>query len=364
MRRLPFRFSFAGMASMGALAALVACGGISDPTQASNERVATVSGALTGTEAPSGTRVALVWKVASSSTFAVSGDVAVVNGKFTMALSTPPDSYFFAPSSEFGVLHAESGQLPGNAPPPDSTKPPAPNTSTPTPGSGSGQITAPLNAAVAGFVVYVDTNGNGKLDIAGEYASSTDEVIGGNAELLLTYLRDGGALDYEKLRDRSGILPTTGYNVAWKPGRWLPLDAVELKLGTQTKLPGLVCGEDGDDTVSETPATEPEPAPESGDENGTGGNRGYPAPNDPNLHCSEDGRSWTYEPSQPSPTDCPPPPPAPQGLCAGDEPVAETVGCGHAGAYGEELPSGLTAPPPGWPCPVAESPAPDADAGL
>jgi len=55
----------------------------------------------------------------------------------------------------------------------------------------SGQITKPLSAAVAGFVVYVDTNGNGRLDIEGEYATPTDEVIGGNEELLLAYLRDG-----------------------------------------------------------------------------------------------------------------------------------------------------------------------------
>jgi hypothetical protein len=405
------------LASSSCAAFAMACGGISDPTKGgSNEPVATVSGALTGTSVPANARVALVWRTATSSTenggYAVGDDVAVVNGKFTMNLAVPAAAYF---TEIDGTGEFSSSSSSGSTPPSVPTDPaptpepaPAPGTSssgggklpafgarlTPRDNVSGGFVTSPLSGAVAGFVVYVDANGNGKLDLSGAYASSTDTILGGNKELVLTYLKDGGALDYEKLRDTSGILPTAGFNLAWTVGkRWVPLNVVQLKLDPSQGLPGPVCslsgaysggsgGTDGFDPVANPPSPLPDPdgsggsssgssgtstdagTPGSGSSSGSSGSSSgssggsYPSPTDPNLHCSPDGRSFSYS----EPVNCPPAPPAPTGLCAngwGD--IA--VGCAPSTGWGTGLASGEPVPP-NWPCPVAVDqdggPAPDA----
>jgi hypothetical protein len=222
-----------------------------------------------------------------------------------------------------------------------------------------GTITEPMTAALAGFVVYADTNGNGKLDLEGQYASSPDQILGGNKELILAYLKGGGALDYEKLRDKSGILPTAGFNVAWSEGRWLPLNVVELKLDAKASLPSAVCS--SYTTVSESSSgsggsggTNPsEPtvpvsvdggaADGSSSDGSTGGY--YPSPSDPTLLCSADGRSFTYVPKGSGCTNLPP---APVGLCAGD---TYPIACAEPSGYQSLYPGQST--PPGWPCPVS-----------
>ncbi|MDB4933857.1 MAG: hypothetical protein JWP87_829, partial [Labilithrix sp.] len=232
-----------------------------------------------------------------------------------------------------------------------------------------GQITEPMTAALAGFVVYVDTNGNGKLDLEGQYADSPDQIIGGNKELVLTYLKGGGALDYEKLRDKSGILPAAGFNLGWtQSDRWLPLNVVELQLSAKAQLPNTVCssysGYDSSGTSSGgtigagTVSVDGGSAGSSSGSSGTTGDySGYPDPSDPNLHCSPDGRSYTYGSSAP---DCPPSPPPPVGLCAGD--VYETTAC--ASPYGSSLQPGQPVPA-GWPCPTAvDVDGGSADAGV
>src|SRR4051794_12870995 len=80
-----------------ALAALTACGGISDPTRkGAAEPVATVSGALTGAAgAPGNARVALVWRNGKNGGPLVGIDVPVIDGHFTMGLALPPESCFF-----------------------------------------------------------------------------------------------------------------------------------------------------------------------------------------------------------------------------------------------------------------------------
>jgi hypothetical protein len=355
----------------------VACGGISDPTRNGDGRVATVSGALTGITVPANARVALVYRRAQRSVDApaaveVASDVPVVGGKFTMNLGMPADTYFaYFAANEF----SRGGP----------TRPPRAGTDTPVPeqapsggssgssgafGAGvstklaprdivSGGITEPMAAAIAGFVVYADTNGNGKLDLDGQYAASSDEILGGNKELMLVYLKGGGSLDYEKLRDKSGILPANGFNLMWSEGRWLPLNLVELKLGGATKLPSAVCSSaysgytaGGSSSGSSTDIAFPAPAdPDSAGSSGssgsggTSGYGGYPSPTDPGLKCSPDGTSFSYS----SPSDCPPSPPQPVGLCAGD--VYETTACA-SGGYGSSLPPGQPIPD-GWPCPVA-----------
>lgn len=364
-----------------------ACGGISDPTKGGDGRVATVSGALTGITVPANARVALVYRkivtvgTSTTTTVQVGSDVPVVGGKFTMNIGIPADDLF-------GTVDSSSITSVSSSPP--SVRKPSPTTAETPPSAGTstsgspgafgerlaprdlvgGSITEPLTAALAGFVVYADTNGNGQLDLEGQYASSPDQILGGNKELILVYLKGGGSLDYEKMRDKSGILPTAGFDLAWTEGRWLPLTDVELKLAANAQLPSAVCqtSSSGVDTVSASP----DPTISSGGgsagaggSSGTGGSGGvsttsdggsggtyYPSPSDPQLKCSADGRSYTYGDS---PTTCTTPP-APTGLCAGD--VYSTTYCAGSTGYGNALPPGAPVPD-GWPCPTT----PDFDGG-
>lgn len=379
------RLSLALLLSSSLGLAAVACGGISDPTQGS-ERVATVSGALTGTSVPANARVALVYRKASSNPGAaapveVASDVPVVAGKFTMNLGEPSADYFEVVGNQAPLA---SG---GNPPPRAEEQPvaepaPAPAGGSTSSGGGghagnvgtrggvvSGSITEPMSAAIAGFVVYADTNGNGKLDLEGQWASTPDQILGGNSELILVYLKDGGALDYEKMRDKSGILPTAGFNLAWTEGRWLPLNVVELKLSATTSLPSPVCsssssavgggsgsGSGGSTTFPGAPA-DPDSAGSRGNASSDAGVPStYPAPGDPGLKCSPDGRSFSYT-SGPT---CPPyePPPPPVGLCASTYFGVDDVAPCASGGYGSAIPDGAPVPD-GWPCPVADGGAID-----
>jgi hypothetical protein len=364
--------------------AAVACGGISDPTIGS-ERVATVSGALTGSAVPANARVALVYrKVATvggdrTSTVEVASDVAIVAGKFSMNLGMPAADYF-SPIDGDSVRETTVGSAPpstGAEQAPD----PAPSAGGGSTSGGGGAfgsnvgtrdlvgggITEPMSAAIAGFVVYADSNGNGKLDLEGPYASTPDQILGGNKELMVVYLKDGGALDYEKMRDKSGILPASGFNLAWSEGRWLPLNVVELKLSASANLPSAVCsgavgsaGSGSSGNVA-TPAPVGDSAgPSSGSSSGSSDTLGrYPSPTDPGLQCAPDGRSFTYT----SGSGCPPytPQPQPVGLCAGGGyDYAETAPCA-GGGYASSLVSGEPVPE-GWPCQVDDAGAADAGA--
>lgn len=277
MKRLARRRS---MFAFGTLSALIACGSIDDPSLKS-ETIETVSGALTGDATPANARVALVWRVGSASSWVVGSDVAVSNGKFTMPLSAPSASHYLpneissfadlggatvSASADAGVSKASLALRPRDI-------------------VSGGTITEPLHAALAGFIVYVDRNGNRKLDLGqGPDLESADEIIGGNAELFLSYFKGGGALDYEKLRDKSGIRPHAGYNLAWSgEDRWLPLNVVELKITRGATLPASVCG--------------------SGDQDGgavhiedAGTDDGGPLPSRSaeGLSCSADGRFFVY----------------------------------------------------------------------
>lgn len=357
----------------------LACGEISDPTK-NGERTATVSGALTGTAVPAGARVAIVWRNGAAGGVVGGAEAEIVSGKFTMALTPPPDAYFFPMTgNDYDSLNdAPNVATPEPMPAPsggsdgDGTDPGGGSSGTPPSGGSSGGakiaaalgkigtrttnvsggITEPLAVATAGFVVYVDGNGNGKLDLEGEYASSPDQILGGNKELILAYLKGGGQLDYEKLRDKSGILPNAGYNLAWDEGRWLPLSLVELQLNDKAKLPSAVCqssgsfsGESSGGSGGSMPKPETEEAapttPRGGNTEAPDG--GYPAAGDPKVYCYDDGRSFYYT------GDCPPPPPAPVGLCANYY-GESTIACASASYSfaGDD-------PPAGWPCPVTGS---------
>jgi len=375
----PLRFALLS-SSVALTLAAIACGGISDPTRAGEGRVATVSGALTGISVPANARVALVYRkvmtnpgTGPQASVEVGSDVPVVGGKFTMNLGVPSAEYFA--TIEGRSFSGNSGSQPPSADVPSPS--PDPGTSTPPSGGSStsggggafgvstklaprdivgGQITEPIAAALAGFIVYADTNGNGKLDLEGQYASSPDQILGGNSELILVYLKGGGTLDYEKLRDKSGILPASGFNLAWSEGRWLPLNLVELKLTSSTYLPGAVC-ESYDSYVGSgstgTGGIAPSPVPvgdssggSSGSSGGSSGGSGYPSPTDPALSCSPDGTAFSYYPA----VDCPAPIPQPVGLCSGG--VYETTACAGSPGYAASLTPGQPVPV-GWPCTVS-----------
>ncbi|HVH47324.1 MAG TPA: hypothetical protein VM925_33545 [Labilithrix sp.] len=371
-----FHMSLLGTTSCAAVLALAACGNISDPSRKADGSVATVTGALTGTDVPANARVALVWRAGDSGGYAVGSDVAVTNGAFAMNLTPPPDSYFLSSSDVSSGSSSSGSSLPseGNSGwdgedviAPDETSP-APavgkdasagttpksssfsfaNKLAPRGGGVSGTISKPLDAAVAGFVVYADTNGNGKLDISGPYAASTDEVIGGNDELVLAYLRNGSTLDYEDLRDSSGGLPKAGYNLMWTDkGRWLPLNAVDLTIKKNTELPYAVCG--GSSSAPDGDLVYPDvtPVADGGATSTAGTPTEYPSPDDPALRCFNDGRAYYLEKFDPCGSQ--PAEPSPVGLCPHD--VYETPPCSDVGPYTELLPGGPV--PPGWPCVVA-----------
>lgn len=362
LRRLSFVFPLAVAAAFG-------CGSVSNRNDTS---IATVSGTLSG-DVPAGARVAIVWHAPKGGAWVVSNEAPVVGGAFSINLTgAPADDLFFDPN--------ESGINGGGALPPDAPRAspePAPSTGGSAGGSSSGfnggnvrtkdvvsgSVGTPMQAAIAGFVLYVDKNGNNALDVSGN-GESPDEIVGGSHELVLTYLRDGTNLDYEKLRDDTQQLPSRGYNLFFTArNRWLSLSSVGLTLGDD-RLPSPVCYVGDEGNVSYDDSTPAYPGSSSSGSSGTvgvdaGAPSGYPDPGDPNLRCAPDGRSFSYESCSPPP---PPPPPTPKTLCSDGD---ITVSAGGCGGYGAVLPPDGSIPP-GWPCPVSGDvdggPAPSADA--
>ncbi|AKU99328.1 hypothetical protein AKJ09_05992 [Labilithrix luteola] len=316
--------------------AAIGCGSIADRNDGS---LAKVSGQLQGS-VPTGTRVALVWHGPPG--FVVAGEAPLVNGSFTMDLSSPPPDALFV-SSDGPNSHDESSASAGNAS--AGSAGPAGTASIPLQlrpmTEVSGGTSKPLSAAVAGFVVYADTNGNGKLDITADRAVPADEIIGAGNRILLAYLRDGSQLDLDNARDGTGVTPTRGYNLWSTQGnRWVSLSSVDLRIDLKT-LPSEVCHA-GPGTAEAD--TMPNASPPSADD--TLILRSYPSPDDPNLHCAPDGQSYTYS----SPCEAPPAPEAkPQGLCDGnDTPVAYGCAPDTYVDHGTEGYSGQ------WPCRAGE----------
>lgn len=336
------KHSILGLCALTALSSLLACGGISDPSH-EGENVTVIQGALTSSESvdvPANTHVAIVWLNASTGQLAIGADAPVVNGKFAFKLAAPSDAYFAAAdfsssSSDSSVTSPGSSETNGG-----NSSTPAVDAGSPTPVSirpldnnVSGSITSDLKAAKAGFVVYVDQNGNGKLDLdddKGSYQSSPDQVIGGSSELALVYLKGGGNVDYEKLRDKTGVKPAQGFNlaVASNGTLWLSANDVSLKIGPN-KLPESVCSL-GSVTSPGNPGA------------------GAPMPLPSEVICSADGRTYTYKngcgnTSQPT---------EPEGLCYSSASSLECM-TGRTLQPGDAVPSG-------WPCSVTNT---DQDGG-
>jgi hypothetical protein len=287
---------------------IAGCGNISDPSHG-GEHVAAVSGALsTSGSVPANAHVALVWRTNNGPV--VGADAPVVGGAFTIDLDVPPDSYFESTDGSSGTTGTlPSGSSSGSGSSSSSTGTTTPGSSgngaVPTPpptvtdagvtglekihplDSTSGTIAGPLEVAMAGFAAYIDENGNGKLDISGETASSPDQLIAGANDLVLAYFRGGGPLDLQRLEDKSGKTPSLGYNLALTEGQWVALNLVELTLSTSPSLPNAICG------LEAVPVSSggPDPSAPTGGPGSTGtteadaGVNGaggpYPSPGDP-----------------------------------------------------------------------------------
>lgn len=362
----------ASLSAIPVICGAAACGGISDPN--GSGPVATVSGELISSEpVPANAHVAFVWRTGLSGGFAVGADSAITNGAFSLNIPSPSQGYLFPADQD-----RELATSPDEAPPIEGSTGSSGGSGSGGSASGGGvapqtvvrgKITGDMSVAVGGFIIYVDKNGNGQLDI-GQDGESPDEMIGGNKDIFLAFLQGGGALDYEKLRDKSGVLPQQGFNLAWEDEeRWLPLNLVELKLANRhRRLPSMICRGGGDAPVS-SDVTYPAPAPAPGGNptdpdtmDGGVAPRTYPDPNDPNLTCGPDGRSFSYRVDCPKPVPMPTPEVKP-GVCGGydDSPDIGYAEPGCASGYGESLADGEPIPE-GWPCPVAQDGGP-ADAG-
>lgn len=311
---MPRSLSLMSSRNVGAVALLLAaigCGSLADPNDGT---LAKVSGQLQGA-APTGARVALVWHGPAG--FLVAGEAPLVNGTFTMELaSPPPDSAFVTNRGPDGSDASTNGSVGSDTPSANAGTSSLPLKLRPMT-EISGGTSKPLTAAVAGFIVYADSNGNGKLDVTTDNAVPSDAIIGAGNRILLAYLRDGSQLDLDNARDDTGVTPTRGYNLWSTSGdRWVSLSSVDLRLDVKT-LPSAVCNAvDGGDA----------PSTSSGGVYDGGASTAYPSPDDPNLHCGADGMSYTYS------TPCDPPPATqdddPKGLCDGSsDDVPDAYAC-------------------------------------
>lgn len=352
------KHSIFGFGSVAAMAMLLACGGISDPSR-SGENVAVIQGALTASgtvNVPANARVAIIWSDHSTGKLAIGADAPVVNGKFLFKLTVPPTPFSvggeggFAVGSPTIVTETPASEMPeeGSAPTPESIRPLADEV--------GGSITGDLRAAVGGFVVYVDDNGNGKLDLdddKGTYASSPDKVIGGSTDFDLIYLTGGGAVDYEKLRDETGVKPVAGFNLHLSNlGYWLSTNDVSLKIGPN-KLSPFVCAGISDVQLGDPPVTDdPDKSSSNNDPSGsdTDGTQDIAR-----IDCSSDGRTYWISTNAPCDDTGNSEAPAAEGLCSSEQSQGS---CTEARYPGGSLEPGEPVPAD-WPCPVADDDSPN-----
>lgn len=267
------------LASFATIAALVACGSLSDPAQVgsvaktqANDGVAVTN--ISGS-APDGTHVAVVWRAADNR-FYVSADAPVANGNFTLALVPPPSNYFVAGNPE----HSKAA---------DYTSPVSPPVVSTNPNTNG-----PLAVAEAVLIAYRDRNGNGVFDLDPMTSATSDTVVAASG--ILQYFVGGSSFDYEKLGAIGGPAVRAGYNLlVISPANtwiWSGLDNVALTtlgpdnyqiLGVcddfaQNFLDTMDAGKDRYQTAY--PASQEEWAQISPD----GGL----------LHCSADGYAFTF----------------------------------------------------------------------
>jgi hypothetical protein len=306
-----FSFSLATVAALGTVSA--GCGSLDTDTTASPE-VAALGGKLVNPSSVSvsgAVRVAVVWAGANGS-FDVSEDLPVqpvFPASFAVSLDAGP------PASALMASSAIAGS------------------------SGDYQV------AIGSVVAYDDLNGNGKLDLVPADASSyVDKIVATDETLDVIYLA-GGLPTNANAADAGGT-PVLGYNLfrdcpdtssgSSGPGSicpsgsgsggaaaacgWEPVTtAITLTVATDPQVDSLMCqSQSGTATATGTGMNVP------------GRPATYPSPCDPDLSCSDDGSSYTYETSCTTTS---------TGICAGNDTSCELD------VYTRPSPV-----PSGWPC--------------
>jgi hypothetical protein len=332
-----------------AVLGIVACGSLGDAKK--REPLAIIQGQLTQStaQAPQAqVRVAVVWVSVDKRGYNVAQDVAatpVFPSKFKLELTDPPPRSAMITKA----TQAPPEEGPGDRPNVDPQ---------PAPGGESGtrdhdsraEWPADFAAAVGSVVAYEDLNGNGKLDLVEEGASSyVDRILGANETLLLVYL-EGTIPASNDFTDAYGRRPTTGYSLMGMPcpmsevpagggnpeppprtcdasnSGWLPITTLyDLPLTAEPRFAKMMCKNGGwgvssadvamapPDNMPAQPASPP-----------------YPAKNE--VTCSSDGKKYALRKCTT----------VSQGLCKG-----EVIQC--TASYWS-MPT--QTPPEGWPCTV------------
>lgn len=349
LRRIPL----ISLASLAGLAAVVACGSLSDPDPRSTKALASTNDSgvppvteLVGTVAvPDGTHIAVVWRAADD-TMHVQGDAVITGGKFTLSLPPPSSDWFVLGDSNNGQLAfypsvAAHGGIYFDPLPPAANYPNA----------GA----EPLSVAQAQLVVYEDTNGNGVFDLDPIAATTTDSTITSSSHLLDFYM-GGDAFDYEKLSAAGGPAVQPGYNVLLisVPSynmKWIDRGEIDIPVTSPTKFFQYICGAiDFNYLASKDAGNDPYFTV-------------YPDICDPRVTCSPDGHSFSY-PYWMGALGCVPGPPT--GLCnlgqdESEQPICNWApGADSAQIYvnahlGKPDGGGVTLPPGAilprnWPC--------------
>jgi hypothetical protein len=410
------------LAAFASAPAIVACGSLANDTS-SPSVLATLHGELTSTQSVAlaqgaATRVAIIWeRSCMTGAFRLAEDLPVqpvFPSQFKLDLTAPPPSDAMQGATcQQGQVYAADASVGNNDVPPTPggatpTPAPDPGANAPTPADdggpflgskppsggsngsmpngsngANGQIAVPPDFAMAfgAVVAYEDLNGNGKLDLVDNSATSyIDRILGANESLALVYVQGTltpGTPFANLLVDGYGKLPQKGYNLFHIPTclaasiapldgtdaapalactdlllQWLPMQTLyTLPLTADPKFASMMCkgsGINGAGSTSSSPgsdqavssgnlgagmASSAPSGPNQGD-SGVAPDPSLPAPNDPGLQCAADGKSFTYQ--------CSPMAPVHPNLC--DPVVYEEVGC-----VATPIPA---VPPPNWPCPV------------
>lgn len=316
-RRLFPHSSLAALASLAVVAGFAptvgGCGSLGDVDH--REPLAVLQGQLTQTSTPvatpSNVRVAVVWMNFDGDGYRVTQDVraeAVFPSSFRLELTDPPPAEAMFTEKNGGGSATEPSD------PPTVGREPAPAPDDVT--TKSEKVTSPFTIAYGSVVAYEDRNGNGKLDLVDEGASTyVDRILGSNADMSLIYFE--GTVPAEA-KDKNGRLPNRGYNIyrgitrACEPDatnestletksegieprgctapEWLPMStAYNLPLTADPKFAQIMCrnGDRRESTGSETvPLPNPTPGP--------GPNGKYPSADDPRLACADGGKTYFY----------------------------------------------------------------------
>ena len=348
--------SLAALASLVTLAGLAptlgGCGSLGDVDH--REPLAILQGQLTQASAsasstPSNVRVAVVWMNIEGDGYKVTQDVraeAVFPSSFRLELTDPP------PAAAMWKAPAQKPDV-GPAPIPNPDGPaPAPDTEGSRVATMSDVATSTLAIAYGAVVAYEDRNGNGKLDLVDDGASSyIDRILGSNSDLALLYIEGTPPAD---AKDKNGRLPNPGYNIYRGIGRacedvavgsdtlatrsegssttpcalpeWLPMTtAYNLPLTADPKFAKIMC-RSSDNSSSGSGGVAPVATP------GPGPSGKYPSPTDPSLHCDADGKTYSYSACTKYS----------EGLCKGDVLTCESSRW--------SMPTATA--PAGWPCTI------------